>query len=998
MGLLRSSLRLLAVLPLGLATATPVDFNRDVRPILSRHCTSCHGGVKQASGVSFLQREKALGSGKSGKPVVVAGRPEASELLRRVLLPDTDEDRMPPTDHGDGQRLASAEVEILRSWIRAGAIWGEHWAFIKPQPQAVPTVQRQDWARVPLDRFILRRLEEETLSPSLEAPVAQWLRRASFDLIGLPSTPEEIERLTQGLETPEEAVERLLASPRFGERWAAPWLDLARYADTQGYEKDNTREVWPWRDWLVRSLNADLPFDQLTIRMLAGDLLPDATLEDRIATGFHRNTQTNTEGGTDDEEYRLAAVIDRVNTTWTVWQGTTFGCVQCHAHPYDPFPQEDYYRFLSLWNSTEDADLADEHPVLRVPKDPDRFQEIERLDREILGFRTELNDSGRSLVRQTLWQPLDGISVTGSDETRFVVATNRVRVEGTVPNGATFMIRLPDATEFTALRLDILPRQSDPKRLPENGAVVGHLWMEDEDPIKVAAAKVEAERIKADNEALAAEDAKAAEEAKKAGKEAPRKRDPKPLPTGLDRIEFVAVYADTLSGPFDPEESLKPGRAGGGSFPKLFGPRWLVFVPKQPIRVTSGHTLRLHLKHEIFDAETKGSILHHFTLSTTSDPRWIGLVGSERRQELQDRLAKARKEREAIPATGALVMRERPDDDRRETRLFVRGNFMAKDAVVSPGTPRVFPPLPPGRPDRLSAARWLVDPGNPLTARVFVNRVWAEVFGAGIVETLEDFGSTGQPPSHPELLDFLALRFQGDLGWSLKGLLREYVLSSTYRQDHRVTPGLLARDPRNRLLARGPRTRLTAEMIRDQALAVSGLLSAKMGGAPVMPHQPEGVWQVVYNGSQWVTPDTEDRHRRGLYTFWRRTSPYPSFLTFDASSREMCTPRRIPTSTPLQALVTLNDPAYMECAKALASRMETLEGGPTRRLGWAWQRVTGTPIDADILGRLESLHRNALARYEEDPGLLKETGGGAAWAASVVVASTLLNLDETLTK
>ena len=588
MGLLRSTLWFLVGLPLTAASAAPVDFNRDVRPILSRHCTSCHGGVKQASGVSFLQREKTLGTGKSGKPVVVAGRPEASELLRRIQLPDTDADRMPPTDHGDGSRLTPTEVEALRVWIDAGAIWGEHWAFTKPKPQAVPSVQRQDWARGPIDPFIQRRLEEEQLTPSPEAPAAQWLRRASFDLTGLPPTPEEIERLTRGRETPEEAVERLLASPRFGERWTALWLDLARYADTQGYEKDNTREVWPWRDWLVRSLNADLPFDQLTVRMLAGDLLPEATLEDRIATGFHRNTQTNTEGGTDDEEYRLAAVIDRVNTTWTVWQGTTFGCVQCHAHPYDPFPQEDYYRFLSLWNSTEDADLADDHPVLRVPRDPARFTEAERLDQGIREKRTELNDAGRSLVRDTAWKPLAGFEISGPKDARFVVTTNEVRVEGTVPNGSTFVMRLPDSTAFTALRLDILPRQSDPKRLPENGAVVGHIWLENEDPAKVAAAKLEAEKIKTENDVLAAEDAKAAEEAKKAGKEAPKKRDPKPLPTGLERIEFVAVYADTLSGPFDPEESLKPGRAGGGAFPKLYGPRWLVFVPKQPIQVTPG--------------------------------------------------------------------------------------------------------------------------------------------------------------------------------------------------------------------------------------------------------------------------------------------------------------------------------------------------------------------------------------------------------------------------
>ena len=983
---------------LALATQGAVDFNRDVRPILNGHCTACHGGVKQAGGVSFNYRDQVLGRGKSGKPTVVAGQPGESELLRRILLPAGDEDRMPPASHGEGKALSPAEVATLRQWITEGAPWGSHWSFMKPVPQPLPTVKDTVWPQVPLDRFILARLEKEGLRPSRPADGAQWLRRATFDLTGLPPTPEELARFASGAETRVQAVDRLLASPRFGERWAAPWLDLARYADTQGYEKDNGRDAWPWRDWLVRSLNADLPYDRFTVKVLAGDLLPDATLEDRIATGFHRNTQTNTEGGTDDEEFRLNAVIDRVNTTWTVWQGTTFGCVQCHSHPYDPIRHEEYYRFLSMWNSTEDADLSDDFPRLKVPKDPARFAEAEALDRRIERLRSALNEAARPLVREERWNPLQGLKIQGPAEATFQVEGSEVRVGGTIPNGATYVMTLPPSAGFSALRLDILPRGQDPKQWPEHGAVVGHLWMELEDPAKVAAARVEAEQVRAENERRAAEDAKAADEAKQAGKEPPKKRDPKPLPTGIERIEFVAVYADSLTGPYDPEESLKPGWAGGGAFPKLFGPRWLVFVPKSPVRTAPGQTLRLHLKHEIFDAETKGSILYHFALSTSERGEWSRLVQSEERAGLQRQLAEARSVRDSIPSDGALVMRERPAEARRETRVFVRGNFTAKDKTVEPGVPGLFPPLPPGIPDRLAAARWLVSPENPLTARVAVNRVWAEIFGLGLVESVEDFGSTGLPPSHPELLDALALRFQGELGWSLKALLRELVLSATYQQDHRAGPAQVAADPRNRLLSRGPRTRLAAEMIRDQALAVSGLLSDKMGGAPVMPLQPEGVWQVVYNGAQWVTPQNEDRHRRSLYTYWRRTSPYPSFVTFDASSREMCTPRRVVTSTPLQALVTLNDPVYAEASLALARRMQAQAAGLRDQLAWAWRAVTSEAASPETLSRLERLHGAAQVRYSAEAALAAQVGGDAKTAALSLVASTLLNLDEALTK
>ena len=691
-------------------------------------------------------------------------------------------------------------------------------------------------------------------------------------------------------------------------------------------------------------------------------------------------------------------MIDRVNTTWTVWQGTTFGCVQCHSHPYDPIRHDEYYRFLSMWNSTEDADLSDDFPRLKVPKDPARFAEAEALDRQIERLRSELNEAARPWVQKERWNPLEGVKIQGPAEATFQVEGSEVRVGGTIPNGATYVMTLPPGAAFSALRLDILPRGPDPKQWPEHGAVVGHMWMELEDPAQVAAARIEADRVRAENEALATQDAQAAEEAKKAGQAAPKKRSPKPLPTGIERIEFVAVYADTLSGPYDPEESLKPGWAGGGAFPKLFGPRWLVFVPKSPVRTAPGQTLRLHLKHEIFDAETKGSILYHFALSASDRPEWTRLVQSEGRADLQRGLSEARVQREAIPSVSTLVLRERPPEARRETWLFVRGNFLAKDRVVEPGVPGVLPPLATGTPDRLAAARWLVSPENPLTARVAVNRIWAEVFGLGIVESVEDFGSTGLPPSHLELLDALALRFQGEWGWSLKALLREMVLSSTYQQDHRASPQLLEADPRNRLLSRGPRTRLAAEMIRDQALAISGLLSSKMGGGPVMPLQPEGVWQVVYNGAQWATPQNEDRHRRSLYTYWRRTSPYPSFVTFDASSREMCTPRRVVTSTPLQALVTLNDPVYAEASLALARRMRTQGRSLREQLAWGWRRVTSEPASSETVSRLERLHQAARVRYSSDVDLAAQAGGDPDVAALSLVASTLINLDEALTK
>jgi hypothetical protein len=960
--------------------AGTIDFNRDVRPIFNHHCTSCHGGVKQAGGLSFIYREKALGKGKSGEVAIVPGQPEQSALFRRVTSKDPDE-RMPPPGRGERMGLSTAEVEVMRQWITGGARWGEHWSYRKPELPPVPRVRQTGWSRCDLDRFVLARLEAEGLKPSPQADRAQWLRRAALDLTGIPPTLDELSTFLRDRSPRafENAADRYLSSPAFGERWAALWMDLARYADTQGYEKDNHRDIWPYRDWLIRAFNADMPFDEFTVRQLAGDLLPDATMDDRIATGFHRNTQTNTEGGTDDEEFRLLAVIDRVNTTWTVWQATTFGCIQCHSHPYEPFPHEDYYRFLSFFNNTEDADLGDDFPRLQVPKDMEKFTEAESLDVQIDTLRAQLNDAGLPLAQAEAWSPAQLGAITGAREARFTVNDNEVVVDGTVGNGTKYVIPMT-ASGLTALRLDILPRKNDPKTLPENGAVVGQLWLELELPpedVAVTPTTVEGSSGGSGGSST---------NATPAGK--PR----------VKRIDFAAVFADELTGPFDPEESLKPGGPGGGAFPKLFGPRWLVFVTKEPVVVPEGAQARVHLKHDISDNETKGSILYHFKLSTTTNAAWTQLVSSPARAELSRRWEEARKKRHQIAAVNTLVMQERPAPAHRETRLFVRGNFLSKDKVVESGVPGLFPPLPAGQSNRLAVARWLVSPENPLTARVLVNRFWAELFGIGLVETVEDFGSTGMPPSHPELLDYLALHFQNDMKWSVKALLRELVLSSVYRQDHRATPKALAKDPRNRLLAHGPRTRLTAEMVRDQALQAAGVLSRKLGGPSVMPPQPEGVWQIVYNGSKWETPKGEDRYRRGLYTYWRRTSPYPSFMTFDASSREVCTARRLVTNTPLQALVTLNDPVYFEAAQGLAARM--LQEAPelSRRVTVGWRLVTTADPKATDVERLERLYQGALAAYRKEPELSAKAGATAELAALTLVASTLLNLDEALTK
>lgn len=760
----------------------------------------------------------------------------------------------------------------------------------------------------------------------------------------------------------EDAVDALLASPAFGERWASLWLDLARYADTQGYEKDRHRDIWLFRDWVIRAFNADMPYNEFTLKQLAGDMLKKGTLEDHIATAFHRNTQTNTEGGTDDEEFRVAAVVDRVNTTWTVWQGLTFGCTQCHDHPYDPIRHEEYYKFMAFFNNTEDHDLNDDYPRLQIPADPAHHVRAAMIDQRLKALRQSRNEPGRRLERATRWRDYHVEKITGAPSVKFEVTKNDVVVSGTVPFRSAYDVTLP-ARDFTALRIDIRPRTADQQKVPEHGSVLSHLTAEIVDA---------------------------------AGKARP--------------LTFQTVFARTLSGPFDPDDTLQDNAAGGGAHPKIDRANWLVFVPEKAVKIPEGEKLRLRLKHGIGSNETKGSVLKRFRFAYASDAKWTRLGASPRDAALKRQATILKEQRKKLGGATVPVMRERPPTNTRRTRLFIRGNFRDRGRLVPPGIPSVFPQIatdailenPLGAAlfenplTRLDAAEWVVDPRNPLTARVFVNRVWAELFGIGLVETLEDFGSTGTRPSHPELLDYLALRFTNEHQWRLKPFLKELVLSAAYRRDYKSTPEIRDRDPRNRLLARGPRTRLTAEMVRDQALRSSGLLTEKLGGPSVMPPQPDGVWSVVYNGARWKTAEGPDRYRRALYTYWRRTSPYPSFLTFDASSREVCQPRRLPTNTPLQALVTLNDPVYLECAQALAKSAANQD--PAELVSNLCLKVTSKKPSDNTTKHLVALFEDAVEIFTVEPEEQKHLGATPQEAAAVIVANAVLNLDTSLTK
>jgi mono/diheme cytochrome c family protein len=1017
--------------------AAKLDFKRDVQPIFEQRCYECHGEKKQKSGLRLDRKAAVFQGGDSGKPAIIVGKSSESPLLQRLTSKDADE-IMPPK----GEPLSEAQVALIRQWIDQGALWPDdsstsgkkHWAYEKPVWPPVPKVRAQKSAvKNPIDAFVLEKLQQEKLKASPEADRATLIRRVSLDLVGLPPTVKEVDGFLadKSPDAYEKVVDRLLASPHYGERWARSWLDLARYADTQGYEKDNRRTMWPWRDWVISALNRNAPFDEFTIEQLAGDLLPNATQEQKVATGFHRNTMTNTEGGTDNEEFRHEAVVDRVNTTFGAWMATTMGCAQCHNHKYDPLTMKEYYQAYAFLNSTADVDADDERPTMKVPT---RAQTVElAARREVLKTATksfneaaakpDIADAQRKWEAATVlvltnWQTLEPNEFTSAGgATMSKTASKAILVSGANPsNDAYHVTATIGAGTVTGVRLEVLDT-GETKTLGRgyNGLFVLRGFE--------AATLVEGQ---------------------------------------TNALKFSKATADFSEKNFD-VQNLLTGKGDGWSIatsdPRTRVRRSAYFALEKPLRVETNATLQFTLRH---NEKFAGANVMRFRLYTTSgeqvsppatlsnEERTILLTAAEQRDEKQrtklkeyfqsiapelkdvrDALASARKaEKEwndSIPIVSVLEELTKP----RETHMLMRGSFLSKGERVQPGVPAVMNALDTNQPlNRLAFARWLVDTNNPLTARVMVNRFWEQLFGIGLVETSEDFGTQGEPPSHPKLLDWLSCEFMapsvppasrwrndgerqqdagGTLAWDMKHILRLIVTSATYRQSSRVTPEMFQRDPYNRLLARGPRRRLEAEMVRDQALTVSGLLSRKLGGAPVMPPQPDGVWQMVYSGDKWETSKGDDKYRRGIYTFWRRTSPYPSMVSFDAPSREFCVVRRPRSNTPLQALTLLNDPVYVECAQALARRM-LREGGATaeQRAAYGLRLCVARDAKPTEAKKLAALAGKEIARYQEDAasatkfvkfaGAKEEQVDSAELAAWTVVANVLLNLDEFVMK
>ncbi len=929
-----------------------VDFNTQVKPILNKNCMACHGGVKRRAGFSLLFRTEALAPTESGHPAIVPGDAAHSEFIKRLSLKDPKE-RMPL----GAPPLKSEEIEVLKKWVDQGAAWGDHWAYVAPKAPKVPNPALLagffssllssgpgSWARNDLDYFVLRQLKNEDLKPARPADAATLLRRVSLDLTGLPPTPELVARFQADSSEAsyEKIVNELLASPGFGERWGGMWLDLARYSDTKGYERDDKREIWRYRDWVIRAFNQNMPYNQFLTEQLAGDLLPHPTDNQLIATAFHRNTMTNDEGGTNNEEFRMAAVLDRVGTTWEVLQSTTFACVQCHSHPYDPFRHEEFYKFLAFFNNSRDEDTFGDYPKLRHLSDTLRFQ------KKLVGLHGWLQKTA---------------SPTQADETVHFLKTFEPHVNSLLAeemkNGALIDekwlgLRQGGSARFAKIKLDG-KRSLLVKFANFTPNTTWEIRLDRPDGPTLASIRIDTTRLKPDGGYGLY---------------------PLPAVSGTHTLYF-SVNSTDKSLREKPEQTLVMWD-------------WFAFRPEFPGTGRPG-------------GAPPGGAPPGGAPPGGAPPGGAPPGGAPPdqayAQHLFWELVKAR-----VPTTP--IMQDNPADMARKTNVFVRGNRLVLGKQVQPDVPHSLPPLPKNAPrNRLTLARWMTSPDHPLTARVAVNRFWEQLFGIGLVETLEDFGTQGFTPSDPELLDFLAVKFTREFGWKPKELLRYLVLSATYRQDSKASKKLLEQDPYNRLLARGPRIRLSAEQVRDQALAVSGLLSRKMYGPGVMPYQPDGVWQSPYNGEKWKQATGDDQYRRAVYTYWKRTSPYPSMLAFDGSSREVCLARRIRTNTPLQALVTMNDPVYTEVARQLAYHMQR-EGGnsPTEEIRAGYRRVMARDIEPAKLAVLSRLYNEALTTYRHQPKevekLLKDCPGkrGAETAALTLVASAMVNLDEFITK
>ncbi|MDA0194474.1 MAG: DUF1553 domain-containing protein [Bacteroidetes bacterium] len=872
-----------------------IDFNVQVRPILNKSCITCHGGVRQNGGFGLIFRENALGETKNGKIGIVPGHPEKSELIARINSEDP-ELRMP----FEKEPLNQEEIDILTKWIEQGAEWQQHWAYLRPEEPEIPE-NNLKWGNNEIDDFILEKIEVNGLKPSEEASNYDLVRRVYLDLTGLPPSLDQVADFVNddSENAYEKLVDKLLESPKYGEHWASMWLDLARYADSKGYEADRAREIWKYRDWVINAFNDDVPFDQFTIEQLAGDLLPEPSLDQLIATAFHRNTLNNDEGGTDNEEYRISSVIDRVNSTWEIWQSTTIGCVQCHSHPYDPIRQNEYYSSFAFFNNTSDWDVPSENPVLKEFEEEDQA----KLDEIKQWITSRSNSSETNKWERFLRTGEPKLRAEDFTEVKNVVHHNRSGQDYMeLYNGSS--IKIEKVVLQNIDRIYINYNQSD------------------------------------------------------------------------EHLGNLVISTDSVGGPVIGEASLAKTKG---------------FKNLQIKVLTESKVADLY-----FQFESK-----HDDYSCTIDGLLLGeKLPGDKDSEYEQIYAEIDKVLKVPGKYSTPIMVEKPKDHSRKTNVFVRGNWREKGDEVPIGIPKLFNSEEKEFNNRLDLAKWLVSDENPLTGRVMVNRFWEKLFGVGIVGTVEDFGALGDHPTHPELLDWLALRFSGEWNWSMKKLLKTIAMSSTYRQSSQVTDDAKEKDPDNKWLARSPRIRLSAEQIRDQALAVSNLLSDKMYGPSVMPYQPEGIWNVIYNNQAWITSEGEDAFRRGLYTYVRRTSAYPSLITFDASSREFCLSRRINTNTPLQALVILNDPAFFDAARNLARQILLVEGDKEKKVIAAYRSVMGKIPETDKSDILVKLLEETEAYYRdhEEEAYELAKSDDLELASLTVMANALMNMDEFIVK
>ena len=1065
-----------------------VDFNRDIRPIVSDTCFKCHGpDEKQRMANLRLDETEGLFVDRGGYRIIVPGDAAQSKLYQKISATD-DAVKMPPTY--SGRSLTAKQIELFKEWIDQGAKWEMLWSFSPPKRPPVPEVKDKAWPRNSIDNFVLARLESEGLKPSPEADKATLLRRVYFDLTGLPPTPAEIDAFVadRSPNAYEKRVDQLLASPHYGERMAMPWLDMARYSDTHGYHIDSLRDMWAWRDWVIMAFNENLPYDQFTIDQIAGDLLPNATMDQKIASGFNRNHMITLEGGAIPEEYHVEYVVDRVSTTSAAFLGLTMGCARCHDHKFDPITQKDFYRFFAFFNTVPERGLdgftGNAVPVLPMPSHAQQ-QQMDELKAKIATTLATLPEKD-VLAQRNDWQktalasfpeptreglvayyPLDSDlnDASGSHIDGKPVRGEVVYDEGAVSKAAEFspetQVSFGNAGDFErakpfSLAFWARPTGVVPVKVMEKRAAgehwqgweisddtpgyfgrqkrVAHIilrlanrWPDDAIEVQTKdQIKLESLRhllIEYDGSGKAAGiqlyvDAKRMPTTILKDQlrgdfrtEAPLEVGDKSVGTAAEgTMDDLRIYNRKLSDSEADSLAIRlPARALLINLDGRPAPEIASLQPEKPpedVQIGSAEKMQTKEAKEKALEKDRQTRLNEYFLKYSAPEKERQLYA-----QLQDLRTEQEKLEDAIPTVMVMAEMKKP----RETFVLGRGQYDNPKDKVTANVPAFLPPMAPGLPmNRLGLAKWIVDPKNPLSARVAVNHLWQEDFGIGIVKTSEDFGSQGEVPSHPLLLDWLATEFVRT-GWNVKAMQRLIATSATYRQSSKVTPELEERDPENRLLARGPRFRLPAELIRDNALAVSGLLDNRVGGPSVYPYQPKGLWEEMafgsgFTGQTYVESPGRDLYRRSMYTIWKRTVPPAALVTFDAPDREKCTARRSVTNTPLQALVLLNDPTYVEASRFLAARMLT-QGGKTDagRINYAFRLATGRIPDAQERVVLEEAAKEALADYRQhgaEAAALLSVGASkcdphldpkelAAWTT---VAGIILNLDETITK